>query len=178
MIKIEIDSEPVLRKLTQLQNDAQNMQPVFATIGEYLVKATKERFQESRGPDGVPWEAISEATMINYMEKFSTSFSKKTGRITVGGTARAIGRKPLIGESKRLSREISYRADEQALEIGSPLEQAAVMHFGARKGQFGKTTRGQSIPWGDIPARPFLGISNADSAHILELIEDHLNPEK
>jgi phage gpG-like protein len=33
------------------------------------------------------------------------------------------------------------------------------MHFGARQGAFGRTRRNGPIPWGNIPARPFLPIS-------------------
>jgi hypothetical protein len=32
------------------------------------------------------------------------------------------------------------------------------MHFGAKQGAFGRTSRGGPIPWGDIPARPLLPI--------------------
>lgn len=46
--------------------------------------------------------------------------------------------------------------------------------FGMTQGYAGSTRRGSSIPWGDIPGRPFLGISDSDSASILDIIVDHL----
>ncbi|WP_370584767.1 hypothetical protein [Paracoccus sp. IB05] len=30
------------------------------------------------------------------------------------------------------------------------------------------------MPWGDIPARPFLGISAEDETNLVELVEEYL----
>ncbi|WP_409934431.1 phage virion morphogenesis protein [Tepidimonas sp.] len=48
---------------------------------------------------------------------------------------------------------------------------AAVRHEG---GTFGATKRGGKIPWGDVPARPFMGISDDDRSAILDIIRKHL----
>jgi phage gpG-like protein len=60
------------------------------------------------------------------------------------------------------------------VEVGSSLEYAAVQQFGARQGQLGRTRRGAPIPWGDIPPRPFLGLSAADRQEILGILAEHL----
>ncbi len=57
------------------------------------------------------------------------------------------------------------------MEIGSPSIYAGTHQFGAAKGAFGSTSKGAPIPWGDIPARPFLGLSDADEADIRDLID-------
>jgi phage gpG-like protein len=49
---------------------------------------------------------------------------------------------------------------------------AAVQQFGAAKGAFGRTSRGAPIPWGNIPARPFLGISAEDEPLMLEIVAE------
>jgi phage gpG-like protein len=64
------------------------------------------------------------------------------------------------------------------VEVGSSLEYAAVQQLGARRGQFGRTRRGAPIPWGDIPARPYLGISQADSSAILDIISQYLGARR
>jgi len=151
MMRIEVDDRPVLDALRQLQAAGGDLRPAFQDIGEYLLDATKRRFQEGRAPDGRPWAPNSPATL-----------------------ARKRGSRPLIGESRRLGNEIHYRAGPTSLELGSSLEYAAVQQLGARKGQFGRTRRGSPIPWGDIPARPFLGLSEADRATVLEIIQEHL----
>ena len=58
--------------------------------------------------------------------------------------------------------------------VGSPLIYAGVHQFGAKKGAFGTTSKGSPIPWGDIAARPFLGVSNDDEREIVDIILDHL----
>ncbi|MDP2794728.1 MAG: transposase [Sulfurisoma sp.] len=55
-----------------------------------------------------------------------------------------------------------------ALAIGSNRLYAGVQQFGASRHQFGRA------PWGDIPARPFLGISAGDKADTLETVADFL----
>jgi phage gpG-like protein len=54
------------------------------------------------------------------------------------------------------------------------------MQFGAAQGEFGarigKDKNGRdfftTIPWGDIPARPFLGVGPDDENAIIQDIED------
>lgn len=48
------------------------------------------------------------------------------------------------------------------------------MHHGARKGQFGRTSRGAPIPWGNIPARDFLGVSADDRVGIVDVLRRHI----
>ena len=58
--------------------------------------------------------------------------------------------------------------------VGYNLIYATTHQFGAEKGAFGTTSRGGPIPWGDIPARPFLGISDDDRRDIEKLVEGDL----
>ena len=61
--------------------------------------------------------------------------------------------------------------------VGSPSIYAGTHQFGAEKGAFGATSRGDPIPWGNIPARPFLGLSGDDETEIGNLITDYLNEQ-
>jgi phage virion morphogenesis protein len=150
-IKIEVDNRRIKAALKRLADAGKDLEPALRDIGEYMINATKERFARSEAPDGTSWEPNMPSTL-----------------------SRKKGDKPLIGESKRLSSEISYALAGDEVEIGSSLEYAAVQQFGADKGEFGYTSRGAPIPWGDIPARPFLGISDADEQEILAIIGDHI----
>ena len=60
------------------------------------------------------------------------------------------------------------------LLIGSPRIYASTHQFGAKKGAFGQTARGAPIPWGDIPACLFLGISDDDGNYIIDAVGDFL----
>ena len=87
---------------------------------------------------------------------------------------------PLIGLSETLSNRSShnYTAKADSVTWGTNRKQAAVMQFGAQKGAFGLSDNGSSIPWGDIPARPFIGVGQEDIDTIVELAEDHLAPNE
>jgi len=146
-IKVEIDDRAIREVLGRLMDHAGNIEPALADISEYLTESTKQRFVDGKAPDGTKWEPNTDYTL-----------SRKSGD------------KPLIGESNSLSTQFSGEITANALLFGSPMIYAAVQQFGAKKGSF----TGGKAPWGDIPARPFLGISNKDKDVILEIIKDHV----
>jgi len=150
MIEIKVDNERVLKALDDLSKVATNPRPALLSIGDDLVKSTKKRFDESRGPDGKAWAPNTETTL-----------------------KRKRGTKPLIGEGI-LRDQIGYAEGANVLTIFSSMEYAATQQFGADRGAFGRTKRNAPIPWGNIPARPFLGISNDDEKMIIETISDYL----
>jgi rhamnose transport system permease protein len=61
--------------------------------------------------------------------------------------------------SGSLSRSLFAFSGPDHAGVASPAIYGAVMQFGAAQGAFGTTARGAPIPWGSIPARPFLGRS-------------------
>ena len=63
---------------------------------------------------------------------------------------------------------INHKAGRDFVEIGSPKEYAAMQQFGGQKSKFPHL-------WGDIPARPFLGISDRDQKSVLDIISGYLN---
>lgn len=174
MIEITIDDRDVLTALGELARRVQNPTPALADIGERMVASTRRRFTEGRAPDGTPWTPNSPVTVLRYLGRFKGSFRRRGGGITKAGERRAAAKKPLIGETRRLSSEIAYRLIPGGVQIGSSLEYAAVQHFGAKRGAFGRTGRGAAIPWGDIPPRPFLGVSADDRTAILDTLAGYL----
>ena len=66
------------------------------------------------------------------------------------------------------------QAGRDRVEVGSPLVYAGTPQFGAERGAFGLAPNGAPIPWGDIPARPFLGVSGEDGREIVALVNEHL----
>jgi phage virion morphogenesis protein len=145
MIQITLTQEAVRRALANVQSAAINMRPVFKDIGEHLTNTTIRRFDEGRGPDGEKWALNSVLSTLNYKE----------------------GDRPLIGETGLLSTEIQYEADNDGVMVGSNKVQAAMMQFGGKKSEFPHL-------WGDIPARPFIGLSIEDEQEVLALCLDHL----
>jgi phage virion morphogenesis protein len=167
MISIKVADRQVLDTLNQLVNKAQNLRPAFAEIGEDLVDSTKRRFSAATSPDGKAWAANSPVTIARYLGVYSSSF-KKDGSLSKAGTARSASKKPLTGETKALQTTINYQLiGETGVNVGSPMVYAAMQQFGGTKSQFPHL-------WGDIPARPFLGISTADKQNILDIIGSYL----
>jgi phage virion morphogenesis protein len=150
MITVQIDGNDVLAAMERLMRMGRDPEPALQEAGEYLIESTKRRFSTKQAPDGSPWPANA------------ASVIEAKGRDDA-----------LIGESKRLSNEIHYRARGNVLEWGSSLEYAATQHYGAERGDFGQTENGVPIPWGDIPGREFLGLSRDDSVEVLNIMEEH-----
>lgn len=61
----------------------------------------------------------------------------------------------------RLRGTLNYRAGPQEVRIGTPLIYGATHQFGR--------------PEKNIPARPFLGLSQSDEAELLDILNDHLS---
>lgn len=151
-IQLRDETRAAFRSLSDLLGD---LTPVMQEIGEYETEATKARFRAGRGPAGIPWARKSPATLA-----------------AVAARGDRPDPRPLFGPSRRLSNEVAYRASRNAVEIGSSLVYSAAQQFGAAKGAFGRTKRGAPIPWGRIPARPFLGLDAADESAIGAILRD------
>jgi phage virion morphogenesis protein len=170
MIRVELDLGTVPQTFLRLQRAGANLKPLMEDIGELLTERTKQRFETSTGPDGKRWATNSQTTFLRLLARYKGSYGK-TGKLTAKGGARVAGKKPLIGETKALSTTINYRAGATFVEIGSPMVYAAVHQFGAKARSF----TGGKTPWGDIPARPFLGLSVQDLADIDDLGGNYLD---
>ena len=159
---------------------AKNMRPVLLEIGEDMAESTKQRFATATGPDGTAWAPNSALTLARYSSNFAR---KKDGEFTKRSAAKLAGKKPGTGETRALSTTINYQLHgDGAVAIGSPMIYAGTFHYGAKSGEFGfgfyKTRQGSfPLPWGDIPARPFLGASDEDKANIVDLVQGYLAGE-
>lgn len=169
MIRLQWDSAEAERMFQRLADAALDQRPLMQDLGEFLSETTKRRFDTSTAPDGSRWAPNSRTTYERFLDQYKGSFSK-SGRISAGGAGRASGKKPLVGETRSLATTINYRAGSDFVEIGSPMIYAGVQQFGAKARSF----TGGKAPWGDIPARPFLGLSDTDNAGIVEAIRGFL----
>lgn len=146
MIDIVFDDAEVMAALHRLLERTGNIRPALADIGEVVTEQTKHRFETTTGPDGEHWAANSQVTLDHKP-----------------------GNRPLTGVTGSLMDTIRYQLDgDFAVLIGSNKDQAAMMQFGGTKAEFPNL-------WGDIHGRPYLGISDADKAEILSIIQRHLD---
>lgn len=148
----------LMRRTTDLTQPMQD-------IGELMVESTRQNFIEGSSPDGVPWAPKAQATLDAYAARKET-----------------VSTKPLIGPSRTLSTTIFSQPNATSVAWGSAMIQAAVMQFGAEAGEFGATIgrdkNGReymvSTPWGNIPARPFIGVGEEDETAIVATLEEWL----
>lgn len=167
MITVTVNDRQVLDTLNQLMSRAKNLRPAFAEIGEDLLDTTKRRFSSATSPDGEAWDRNSDVTVARFLGLKSSNF-KKDGSLSKRGLANSSAKKPLTGKTKSLQRTINYQLiGATGVAVGSPMVYAAMQQFGGTKSQFPHL-------WGDIPARPFLGISTADKQNILDIIGSYL----
>ncbi len=143
-ILVDYDDKDVTRMLQRLIDAGINPRQALGEIGLELKESTKKRFESQSGPDGTPWAPNSEVTIARK------------------------GEKPPLTNVGTLMDQINYQlSGNDTLEVGSPTIYAAMQQFGGTKSAFPHL-------WGDIPARPFLGVSDEDEAMIIDIFNSYL----
>ncbi len=131
----------------------ENPEPFLKSIGEEFTGAggvINQRFKNERGPDGTPWAPLSESQRQHRQKKY--------------------GNAPMTILRMRghLAGSINYQVSGGSLKIGTGKEAedyAAIHQFGGEAGRGLKAV---------IPARPYLGFSDADMDLIVEEAEGYL----
>jgi len=150
MISIEFNDAEIQAALSNLVSGLTDMSPVMNDIGIALVASTEARFDATQAPDGSPWAARSEVTLAKYARE--------------GGS---FG--PVLHRSGTLRSFIHHAYGPDQVTVGSNTLWAAVQQFGAAKGSLGPAS-----PWGNIPARPYIGLSDSDRTGVLDIVGEWL----
>lgn len=179
-ITLTFDDSALVGFLDGLSGKVAEPGPMLHQIGQAMVESSQARFGSLSGPDGDAWAPNQPSTLDRWLEakgRKSDKDGKKTGYKKgwgAGGDKReaaAGSKKPLHGISGSLEDQFHYNVSSLGVEWGNSMNYSRVQQFGAAKG-----TLGPNAPWGDIPARPFLGLSEGDKGEILDIIGRHLLP--
>lgn len=147
--RLEIDDSEVRAMFARLAASGANMRPLFVEIGSAMEDSTRARFRTQRSPDGTPWADLSPVTLAR----------KRTDRI--------------LYESGDLLNSIRFEADANQVQlIAGPTEYAATHQFGRADNRMYNSEDGNPAP---IPARPFLGLSDADLAEVEDALSSFLD---
>lgn len=157
MFDYELNTAAARKALRDAAAQLDDMTPVYDDISEYLLDQRRQRFASGTDPEGKPWAPKTQGTLDRY---------KRLGYGTLN--------RPLIGPSKALSRQIQRIVSKDGVVIGSSLAYARTMQEGAAKGAFGSDSRGNPLPWGNIPARRWLDLSSEEELEIVAIAEEHL----
>jgi len=148
------------------------MTPAMREVGMHLVKSIQENFESGRSPEGAPWKPSKRAL-------------REHGKTLV--------------DTRRLEGSVSFQASPDKVEVGTNVEYAAIHQFGGEihlpeyirtlrfkvnkdgKSRFAKRHSAnfeQDVRIGKrtitMPARPFLGVAEADWEEIGNIFLRHI----
>lgn len=151
-MRYDLDLDAAIKGIGTLEKRAEDMTPLMEQIGSLLVTSAERRIRETNeGPDGVPWKPS-----LRSMEQ--------------GG--------PTLVETGRLLDSFSVDHAHDHVVVGTPLPYAGIHQTGgtitARNADalHFALPNGQIVQVGsvEIPARPFLGISEDDEEGMLDMV--------
>lgn len=151
-----VTSDGLREVIGQLSERLDDLTPAMRQISGVLAGGIDEAFDRQADPvTGTPWQKLSDTTIAR---------------------REATGHWPgkIMQVSGHLATSFTPDYGKTFAAAGTNAIQAAVMNFGAQRGAFGHTKRGAPIPWGDIPARPMVGISPDVDADVIDIISKYL----
>lgn len=167
MITVDFDAAAITQALGELERrvSPEGLKAPLTAIGELLAESTRQRFAAGAAPDGSRWAPNAESTYLGLLGKGDGR--KKDGKVGARGVNKVMGKKPLVA-SGQLAGSIRHQLlpGGTGVEVGTNRFAdawdggAAVHQFGSRDGR--------------IPARPFLGLSDADETGVMAILSRHL----
>lgn len=148
-LELEVTDERFRRLMADLARRMANMRPAFAEIGEIVYESVQRNFEESRAPDGTPWEPLAPSTA---REK----------------AARGRNVTDILIDTRTLMGSIHPEPHADHVKVGTNVIYAAVHQFGA---DFTAIRTRRRVR---IPARPYLGVRDDDWPEIRDAVEHWL----
>ena len=181
-VTLEFDAVAALAVVNEAAAALADPAPMLRDIGEYLLLAHDRRFASQASPDGTPWQALSPAYLKRKKKNRDKvlvldGFLKNTLRYQVSnnellfGTNRIYGAMMHFGGSIDIaarSQQAYFRQDGRTGDVGTQF-------VSKRKSNFAQwvTIGAYTI---QIPARPWLGISDDDNYAIAGIASRYLMP--
>ena len=128
---INLDTSELERVLHNAANHLTHTAPLMEDISRQLVTETKLNFDFGGRP---AWAGLSPVTLAR----------------------RAHGGGAILQDSGLLKKSINASHTDDTATVGTNLVYAPTHQFGAKQGEFGRSDRNTPLPWGNIPARPFI----------------------
>ncbi len=152
-VSLKYEGDDLLNRAIGRLTDPAKKKDLLDQIGARGVSQTQQRFLDQKGPDGQPWK-------------------KSLRAIEQSGET--------LRHKNRLFSSFTFVATSSAVEWGTNVIYAGIHHFGgvikpkskkalAFRGANGRLNIVKQVT---MPARPFLGLTDADRADIGEIVED------
>ncbi|MBP3847289.1 phage virion morphogenesis protein [bacterium] len=143
-IEIEFDNQEVNNALLQLAKKGENLRPLMKNIAGIFANSAEENFKEQGRPD--KWVDLAESTKKQRLKK-----RKWPGQI--------------LQVEGMLASSVNTYYDNDSTVIGSNLPYAAIHQLGGKAGK---------NKFANIPARPYLNLTEDDYKEILSETEKYL----
>ncbi len=148
-VKITCDTSKILNVIGKLAEG--DFTVPLQRMGQRLVRSTAENFKNEQSPEGEDWKPLAGIT------KALRRRGKKDGEPKI------------LQDSNRLrnsvTSQVTMNIDKTSLEFGTNVEYAKTHQFG---GPFA-TAYTKTI---QVPARPFLGVKEADKEAFKKILKD------
>lgn len=165
-----VDADQAVSYYDGLLSRAANPRPAYIAIGEYLIRSADQNFARQQSPDGQRWAPNTRLTIERYLAgalKNGSKLLNKKGQLNSKGSQFVSSKKILQGHTGMLRHRLFYRLVADGVEYGSPEVYAAMMQFGGKKSAYPHLL-------GDIPARPYLGMSGNDQKTVVDIMTAYL----
>lgn len=170
-INIRYDDKEVRAMFARIQRRLGDLTPAMKVIGQIVRTSVVRNFEKGGRPK---WKPLSRVTLA--LRKGTKILSRR-------------------GMAGGLMGSIHATPHKDRVVVGTNKIYAAVHQFGAKKGSFGQFTahikehmrkmgskqvqvrahaRTVTLPWGDIPARPYLMVQNEDWTEIREAVTSYV----
>ncbi len=189
-LELEIDEQKIREIAGRLKN-ALRLKEALSSAGDYVLQRVALNFKKEQDPEGRKWPDLSEVTKNRRRGKrykilrdsgtLRSSFTKKVSDDeVVVGTAVEYAPTHQFGAKQGEFGTVEVKIREHVRKI--KLRRKKKKLRGKAKGQKEKIikvtvsehTRKMQIPWGDIPARPFLGITEEGEEEIMSIVADRI----
>ena len=143
-IEIKIDNKEVNQKLLELAERGENLRPLMKNIAGIFASSTEDNFKSEGRPE--KWLDLADVTKEQRKKK-----RKYPGQI--------------LQVEGKLVASVNTQYDDDSAVIGSNLDYAAIHQLGGQAGKNKKV---------EIPARPYLKLTDDDFNEILDATEHYL----
>jgi phage virion morphogenesis protein len=154
-ISLSGDKEAI-KRLSALTAKAANLRPAMQSIGEYMLRQTRGRFDSSTAPGGSPWAPLAASTIAAKTK--SRDRKQKRGAKRLYKRTRA-NPGDILKDTFLLRDTITYQVEGDQVAIGTPQRYGVFHQLGTKR----------------MRARVFLGVSVADRVEIQAIIRDYLS---
>ena len=129
MTVIQINDKNLITRLNKVARAMRDPTPLGHAIANSFLTVVEDNFDAEGRPS---WAGLSAVTLAR----------------------RRPGKK--LFQSGQLRNSITTQVSKDSVMIGTNDPKAPTHQFGAKQGEYGHSSRNTPIPWGNIPARPFL----------------------